>query len=135
MHKFVFTFFLFFIIFISSCEDKKQLPEEKVVEVPVPKFEYGINIDSLLVVKDIVKKNEFLADILLRHGVNYDVIDYIARNTRDTFDVRKIRAGNKYAVIFTNDSIRDVLYFIYEISPSNYVRYSFMLSGIKNKSL
>jgi len=125
MHKFVFTFFLFFIIFISSCEDKKQLPEEKVVEVPVPKFEYGINIDSLLVVKDIVKKNEFLADILLRHGVNYDVIDYIARNTRDTFDVRKIRAGNKYAVIFTNDSIRDVLYFIYEISPSNYVRYSF----------
>jgi murein DD-endopeptidase MepM/ murein hydrolase activator NlpD len=114
-----------FLLALVSCENKEFLPEiEEVVELPVPKMEYGINIDSLMVIKDVVKKNEFLADILLRYGVDYDVIDYIARYTKDTFDVRKIRRGNKYAVLCTNDSLQDALYFVYEISPSNYVRYS-----------
>lgn len=97
---------------------------EEVIATPEPLVEYGINVDSLKVIRDKVKRNEFLADILLRHGVDYATIDYIARHTRDTFDVRKIRAGNNYAVFCTADSAETALYFAYEITASSYVLYS-----------
>lgn len=84
---------------------------------------YGINIDTLTVIHGKVKRNQFLANILLKYGVNYKIIDYIARHTRDTFDVRDMKRGHEYAVICTKDSTRTPLYFIYEKSPANYVRY------------
>ena len=117
---------LYFIIVLSlfSCSNSVENATETNEEIiNIPEFAYGINIDSLNIIKDRVKKNEFLADILLRHGVDYQVIDYIARYTRDTFDVRKIRTGNKYSIICTKDSSEKALYFAYEISASTFVLY------------
>jgi len=91
----------------------------------VPKTEYGIVVDSLFVIKEEVKKNEFLSDILLKYGVSYSTIDFIARHTKDTFDVRKIRRGNKYTVICDNDTSLNALFFAYEINPYRYVLYDF----------
>ncbi len=89
----------------------------------VPKIAYGIPVDSLSVDTGVVKRNEFLSDILLRHNVSYATIDKLAKGTRDVFDVRKIRRGNRYAVISTNDSVAIPLYFIYEINRIDYVVY------------
>lgn len=118
-------FILFLSIFITSCSyDIAENPAaEEIVEAPAPLIEYGIVVDSLKVIRDNIKRNEFLADILLRYGVDYSTIDYIARHTKDTFDVRKIRRGNNYAIICTNDSASRALYFAYEISTSSYVLY------------
>jgi len=124
MNKFLLYFLFISLIVIGACNNEKQLPvSEKIEEIPEPKFEYGICIDSLAVIKDQVKKNEFLADILLRYGVDYPTIDHIAKYTKDTFDVRKIRRGNNYAVICTNDSAQRALYFVYEISSAEFVLY------------
>jgi murein DD-endopeptidase MepM/ murein hydrolase activator NlpD len=120
-------FFLLSIFFIlSSCvsETPKETPVEEIVVAPTPLMEYGIVVDSLKVIRDRVKKNEFLADILLRYDVDYVTIDYIARYTRDTFDVRKIRTGNNYTLICAADSAETALYFAYEITASSYVLYS-----------
>jgi murein DD-endopeptidase MepM/ murein hydrolase activator NlpD len=115
---------LFAVLALFSCENSQdQSGLEKEELITIPEFAYGINIDSLKVIKGKVKKNEFLADILLDHGVSYKVIDYIARYTRDTFDVRKIRKGNKYSIICTRDSSEKALYFAYEISASAFVLY------------
>jgi murein DD-endopeptidase MepM/ murein hydrolase activator NlpD len=112
--------------FFASCEPETPQGEvaEEIVVAPEPLMEYGIVVDSLRVIRDKVKKNEFLADILLRYGVDYPTIDHIARYTKDTFDVRKIRRGNNYAVICTTDSASKALYFAYEISAASYVLYS-----------
>lgn len=117
--------YLAFIIAVAlfSCGTEIENDEEDVQEAHIPMYAYGINIDSLQIIENKVKKNEFLADILLRFDVDYQVIDYIARYTRDTFDVRKIRVGNKYSVITTTDSLQKALYFAYEISASKYVLY------------
>lgn len=119
-------FLLFSLLILSSCvsDIPKETLVEEIVVAPLPLMEYGIVVDSLKVIRDKVKKNEFLADILLRYGVDYATIDYIARYTRDTFDVRKIRRGNNYAVISTADSAEMALYFAYEINASSYVLYS-----------
>lgn len=116
---------LFFSLFFLSCdrEVSTDSASNEIVAAPEPLVEYGIVVDSLKVIRDKIQKNEFLADILLRHGVDYATIDNLARNTRDTFDVRKIRRGNNYALICTADSIENPLYFVYEISASSYVLY------------
>jgi len=134
MYKYLLYFLFISLIVITSCNNEKQLAViEKIEEIPEPKFEYGICIDSLVVIKDQVKKNEFLADILLRYGVDYPTIDHIAKYTKDTFDVRKIRRGNNYAVICTNDSAQRALYFVYEISSAEYVLYHLIDSAFASR--
>lgn len=84
---------------------------------------YGIRVDSLKVIKGVVKRNQYLSDILLKYNVDYNVIDYIARHTRNVFDVRDMRKGHHYAIMISNDSIPKARYFVYERSPKEYVRY------------
>lgn len=96
-------------------------PKENFIE---PVYAYGINIDSLELVRGTVRKNEFLADILLTYDIDYAVIDHIAKNTKDIFDVRRLKQGNNYTVLLsTRDSIPVVQYFIYDIDATNYVIY------------
>ena len=114
------------VIYMASCTSgthEENPSAEETIETPGPVVEYGIVVDSLKVIRNKVRKNEFLADILLRYGVDYGTIDFIARHTKDTFDVRKIRSGNNYTVICTADSTQNALWFAYEISASSYVLY------------
>lgn len=129
-NRFSFVAFLLATSFLlSSCSASshhKKVEAEKPAAVapkPVPKMMYGINVDTLNVIHGKVKRNQFLSDILLKYGVDYKIIDYIARHTRDTFDVRNMRKGQKYAIICTKDSIPKPLYFVYEQSSTNYVLY------------
>ena len=125
-HKFSILLLLVFML-ASGCNRHSATENGGLIEESSinPEKAYGIVIDSLALTKYVVQKNEFLADILLRHGINYNQIDYIAKRTQDTFDVRKIIAGNNYSVIKTKDSLPQTLYFAYEISASKYVLYNF----------
>ena len=120
--------FLFLLFVISACQYSQDenaatgIQSDTVVQEP--QWAYGIVVDSLDLKEGVVKKNEFLSDILLRHGVSYSIIDYLARYTRDTFDVRRIKSGNRYAVICKRDSLATPVYFAYEISPITYVLYA-----------
>lgn len=102
-------------------KDGDNYSDDKADVIIPPRMEYGIIVDSLDVVRDVVKRNEFLADILLRYNVDYNQIDEIARSPRELFDVRKIRVGYPYSVIMTLDSVPEVYYFVYEQSPTEYV--------------
>ncbi|MDA3942548.1 MAG: peptidoglycan DD-metalloendopeptidase family protein [Bacteroidetes bacterium] len=121
--------FIFTPLLFESCGTKKEKNTQESVEIvePIiltPKVLYDINVDSLLIERGQVKRNQFLADILLDKGVNYAVIDHIAKTHRSVFDVRKIRAGNSYTIISANDSITSPLYFVYEIDNTDYVVYN-----------
>lgn len=89
----------------------------------IPAKAYGIVIDSLEVFQDVVKKNQFLSDILLAYNVNYQQIDALVKCSKPIFDVRKIRAGNRYSLLCSGDSILKVHYFVYESSPTEYIVY------------
>ena len=106
--------FLFFILFLK--EDKK---ENKSVHVP--KYEYGILVDSFKVVKDIVKPNQTLGEILYLNHIDHPQINKIVNASKNIFDVRRINAGQNYTVICSKDSIDKARFFIYEIDPVNYV--------------
>jgi murein DD-endopeptidase MepM/ murein hydrolase activator NlpD len=84
---------------------------------------YGINIDSSMVIKERVRKNESMSDILMAYGVSAATIHELALLSRQEFDVRKIRAGNRYAMILSSDSIKTPQFFIYEENSTDYVVY------------
>jgi len=109
-------------IFLTNKEEKSAGTELEEAEVHIPNTAYGIVIDSMVIYKDKIKKNQFLADILLKYDVDYQTIDLLTRNSnKEVFDVRRMRAGNKYTILCTNDSISSVQYFVYEETPTSYV--------------
>ncbi|OQX80323.1 MAG: hypothetical protein B6D64_03365 [Bacteroidetes bacterium 4484_276] len=113
---------IFFFFYQNANKDEQiEMSNTAFVEMPVPVIAYGLNIDSLVVVSDKIKRNQHLSDILLNYNVDYATIDVLAKRSRKVFDVRKIRYGNKYSVLLTNDSLQQAKYFVYEISPVDYV--------------
>jgi murein DD-endopeptidase MepM/ murein hydrolase activator NlpD len=94
------------------------------VKVPQPRMVYHLNLDTLDIEYGEVRRNQNLSEILSPY-VSMQTIDLISRTTRDTFDVRKIRPGNRYAVVTTKDSLNKTLFFIYEITTTDFVVYDF----------
>ena len=80
-------------------------------------------VDSLRIEKGFVRKNQSLSDILSFYNIAREMIHYIATTSRPVFDVRKMRSGNPYTVIFSKDTLPEMLYFIYEEDPVNYITY------------
>ena len=131
--KYLFHLLIVFIIalgiigIISVVEIKKEevIQKEQQVEVVKPEMKFGLPVDSFCIRKEAVKRNETLADLLIPEGISYQTIDRIARTSRSVFDVRKINVHNNYYCFCTNDSLKKLVFFIYEIDPVNYVVYQF----------
>jgi len=98
---------------------RKPLPDNAYV--PEPRIEYGIVVDSFYVVKDLVKANENLSTILMNYSTSMITIEQLVTTAAGIFDVRKIRTGNKYTILCSNDSLKKAQYFIYESNPTEYV--------------
>lgn len=81
---------------------------------------YGINIDELDVIEGVVGKNQTLSTILAPFNVPYQIIDEIAKKSKDIFDVRKIAFNKKFVVLTPKDSSQ-AQFFIYEANPIEYV--------------
>jgi murein DD-endopeptidase MepM/ murein hydrolase activator NlpD len=55
------------------------------------------------------------------NGVPGSKLVKIVESTKDVFDVRKIRAGNVYHSFYSADTTGNLVYFVYEKSPTNYI--------------
>ena len=71
--------------------------------IPIPVIEYGLNTDSFTVYKDVIKPNEFLANILLKYKIPYTEIDELAKASKEVFDVNKLAAGKNYTILCSKD--------------------------------
>lgn len=90
----------------------------------IPNVKFGFVLDTFQQVhEDTIARNQFLADILLGHGVDYGQIDGIARKSKDVFDIRQLRADKPYTIL-TKDSLEGADYFIYEPNIESYVIYA-----------
>ncbi len=124
----------FFLVnyFQNKTSDKETAEVIQVEAEPQPTVEFGLVVDSLSHDVKKVKKNQYLADILISYDVDYRDIDQLVKISKKKFDVRKIKQGNKYHVYYQKDSIRThVKYFVYEINKTEYVAYQFLEDSIK----
>jgi murein DD-endopeptidase MepM/ murein hydrolase activator NlpD len=83
-------------------------------------FLYGINVTGLNIVEGTVSKNQTLASILSPFNVPYQIIDELAKKSKEVFDVRWIAANKKFTVLTPSDSSQ-AQFFIYEPNPAEYV--------------
>ncbi len=88
-----------------------------------PPLRYGLNEDAYLITEGTFKKNEFLADLLLRYGVEYSAIAELDQVSRDVYPVTRLRQGSKYALFISPDSSADLHYLAVETTKEDYVLY------------
>lgn len=100
--------------------------EAEIVEPPLldslasQVFLYGINVTGLNIVEGTVTKNQTLGSILAPFNVPYQIIDQIAKKSKEIFDVRGIAVNRKFTVLSPADSSK-AQFFIYEPNPAEYV--------------
>jgi murein DD-endopeptidase MepM/ murein hydrolase activator NlpD len=83
-------------------------------------FLYGINVTGLNIVEGTVSKNQTLASILSPFNVPYQIIDELAKKSKEVFDVRWIATNKKFTILTPSDSSQ-AHFFIYEPNPAEYV--------------
>jgi murein DD-endopeptidase MepM/ murein hydrolase activator NlpD len=90
--------------------------------IPVePPSMYGLPIDSFHIVKQKVKRNEFLSKILNKYNISASTVDKIVKNSEGIFDFRKIRFGNDFTFFLSKDTLHNVQHLVYEHTPIDYV--------------
>lgn len=108
---------------------KKKLQNELVIsatydtiEVPKPaRTCYGIPVDSFYVEFGTIKKDQNLSQIFAEYNLPEGSFNRMLIKSKDVFDLRKIRYGNKYTVFLSVDTLYEVKYFVYEHTPVEYV--------------
>ena len=114
---------LFIMRFRESDAVVEEVPELIVEEIKPAFIEFGLNKDSFTVIKEKIKPNEFLSNILLPHHVDYAKIDAIVKKSKDIFDVRKMVAGKYINLFISQDSSESLEYFVYQPNAINYIVY------------
>lgn len=98
----------------DQLEGKKPKPKIKKEEL-----KYGFSTSTYDFKDHEIKRNENLSDILLNINIPYQKIHQIALKSKDVFDVKQMRAGNKCCLLTSKDSSEK--FFVYEKDPVNYV--------------
>ena len=122
------AFIISFAVLITSfsCGRKGENNESQISydiakeEVPVEKIKFGFNLNDYSVQEDTIKSGDSFGEILLRHHIGYSKIAEIAETVKDTFDVRKIRAGKTFTLLKTKDTTEKAQVFIYKEDNINY---------------
>ena len=117
MKKLSILLFVLFIVLSCGKDNIKDIPDtsdEITASVPKIIHEFGYTLNDYKVIKDTIKKGESFGIILDRHHVFYPKINAIAKKIKDTFDVRRIRAGKPYMILASKDSLEKAQVFIYK---------------------
>ena len=83
--------------------------------------EYGIVTDGYDIVRGTVEPGQNLSSLLQGCGLSAADVHAIGLKAEGTFDARRIRSGQGYAVFYTRDSVPAARYFVYEETPRTYV--------------
>ena len=81
---------------------------------------YGLNADNFDIESDFIQPDMFLSTLFDKYNVSSKLYN-ILKKSKDVFDVRKMKRGQKYSVFFSKDTLRDVNYIVYEKNKTNYI--------------
>lgn len=120
-------FFLYgFILFIgfytfkgcSNDETKPLLNESTFLS---DNYKFGYNFNNYNVVYDTIQKGDSFGEILEKNKLVYPKIHYIAEATKEVFDIRQLRIGKPYVMLFSKDGSDQPLIFIYQQNKIEYL--------------
>lgn len=103
---------------VSGVNTSKKEPE--VVEIPAPILEYGIPVDSFIIVEGQIRWGQTIGNLLSTLRINNDIINKLSLVSADTFDSRKVKAGNRYKVFYSKDTASSIAYIVYGHTPTDF---------------
>ncbi len=84
--------------------------------------EYGIPSERYRVIDGKIGRNQTFSDLLNPYVISYQAIVNLASETKEHFDVRRLRAGHAFRVYV--DSLDVPEYLVYEIDRQSYVTFA-----------
>lgn len=110
-----------FYQFRTSSGQENSLPDlPNEINEQQERILFGINVDNFEVIEGTVERNQTLSTILSPFNVSYQMIDEIAKKSKDIFDVRRIAFNKKFTVLTPKDTLL-AQYFIYEPNQTEFV--------------
>jgi len=96
-----------------------QQTEVNIIKPEEPKL-YGIKSDNYKTESGYIEPNMFLSTLFDKYNIS-SKLHNVLEKTKDIFDVRKIKSGQKYTVFFTKDTSETVDYLVYEENKTDYL--------------
>lgn len=106
-------------------KDENPIQEIEIEKIVLPVLYYDIPVDSFEIIEGKVRWNQNLSEILEDYNVSHADLYTLAKRSKSVYDVRKIKAGSKYSVIHSADSLKTAQHFVFEPSVTEYVVYHF----------
>ncbi|GMQ83071.1 MAG: peptidoglycan DD-metalloendopeptidase family protein [Rhodothermia bacterium] len=103
----------------NESADIAQIADESP-EQPVEFDEYGFSLSEYERIDAKIGRNQTFADLLVPHNIPYDAIVEIAAASKSVFDIRRLRADNRYR-IYRDDSLGTPLFMVYQQDRIRYV--------------
>ena len=110
--------------------DKAQESNDTIVVKDTVK-KYGLPIEEFDVAYDTVRRGQTVAEIFMKLGFSARQVYEFTQCPDSIFNERRVRVGNAYALLSSMDSTHTPQYFIYEVSPKEYVKFDFTDSVFK----
>ena len=100
------TYFCIIILIVFSCKKGPKKVDHKIDDeiAQVPSLYYNIDTTHLFIQNATVQKNENVGEILNRNNIDFIQIDKIAKLAKKIFDLRNVKAGANYTIMFTDSS-------------------------------
>lgn len=122
--SFCFIGLIFSVFFFSAFDPRSpEIPPEPEIKTPVVPELYGIPLTGYQTQEQVIKRNEFFANILRDQGVDPAAIHEIVKKSKPVFDVRNMKVGNAYTLFKPRQDSGKLDYLVYEKSPVAYIVY------------
>lgn len=111
----------FLVFYLRPFDEIPKIADADTTAISVPLFEYGLPLDSFVVFKGYIPEGASLSTVLAPFGVSPEIINVIASGPDSVFNVKRIRAGNRYSIFSSKDSIPKPCYFVYEQNVTDFI--------------
>ena len=100
-------------VFLFNCQPTDKPEGDEVAElitqdttvVDTVEIFHGIRLENSVKVHGKIRWNQTLSDLLDDYNVTPETLYALDRNSREVYDVRKLKAGSKYVII--KDTLRN----------------------------
>ena len=104
----------------TTSEAKTDTSEEKIIQ-PTPKMKYGYDYNLYQAKEFKIKRGDTFGAILERNGIDYpEVFTILQVIKKSEVNIRKLKIGKSYTVLYTKDSLPKAHAFIYHPGVESY---------------
>lgn len=130
--KYIFASIILFVAFVfAGCKGNGAANEGNAndstqVVVDEPRhIEYGLDVTDLDEVQGKVVNGQIITSLLRNLGADKKAITQAAFIPDSVFDVRRMKAGQRYSAYYTQDSVPQLVYLVYQHSVTDFIVFHF----------